>query len=56
MRDDEEMKAELHQRVEDLRDILYRVCDIKKEESERERELVISHGSLPDKIGILINN
>jgi hypothetical protein len=56
LRDDEEMKAELHQRVEDLRDNLYKVCDIKKEESEKERETIMNNGWLPDKIGFLINN
>lgn len=56
MRDDEEVKAELHQRVEDLRDNLYRICDMKKEESEKERELIMNNGWLPDKIGFLTNH
>lgn len=56
MRDDEEVRAELHQRVEDLRDSLYRICDAKKEESEREREMIINDGWLVDKIGFLINH
>ena len=56
MREDEEIKAELHQRVEDLNDTLWTICDTKKSESEREREALMNNGWLPDKIGILTNH
>ncbi len=56
MRDDEEVKAELHQRVSDLMETLWNICDTKKSESEREREAVMNNGWLPDKTGILTNH
>lgn len=56
MREDEEIRSELHQRVEDLKDCLYKICDAKKEESEREREMVMNDGWLVDKIGFLVNH
>lgn len=56
IRDDEEVKAELHQRVEDLKENLWKICDVKKLESEKEREIVMNNGWLPDKIGFMINH
>jgi SMC interacting uncharacterized protein involved in chromosome segregation len=56
MRDDEEVKAELHQRVEDLREKLWNICDKKKADSEKERESIMNNGWLPDKIGVLTNH
>lgn len=56
MREDEEVKAELHQRVEDLNETLWNICDNKKAESEKERETIMNNGWLPDKIGLLINH
>lgn len=56
MRDDEEVKAELHQRVEDLKENLWKICDNKKLESERERETIINNGWLQDKTGLLTND
>jgi hypothetical protein len=56
MRDDEEVKAELHQRVEDLRERLWNICDKKKADSEKERESIMNNGWLPDKIGMLTNH
>ncbi len=56
MRDDEEVKAELHQRVSDLNETLWNICDTKKSESEREREAIMNNGWLPDKTGILTNH
>jgi SMC interacting uncharacterized protein involved in chromosome segregation len=56
MREDEEVKAELHQRVEDLNETLWNICDTKKSESEKERETIMNNGWLPDKIGLLINH
>lgn len=56
MRDDEEVKAELHQRVEDLKDQLWNICDKKKEDAEKERESIMNDGWLDDKLGFLNNN
>ena len=56
IREDEEVKAELHQRVEDLKENLWKICDIKKLESEKERESVMNNGWLQDKIGFMINH
>ncbi len=56
IRDDEEVKAELHQRVEDLKENLWKICDVKKAESEKERESIMNNGWLPDKIGFMINH
>lgn len=55
IRDDEEVKSELHQRVEDLKENLWKICDKKKEDSERELEAIKNDKWLPDKIGILNN-
>lgn len=54
--DDEETKAELHERVNDLRDRLWDICDARKEEAEQERLDIISNSWLQDSTGILINN
>lgn len=56
MRDDEEVRAELHQRVDDLKEDLWKICDNKKAESEKEREQIMNNGWLPDKIGLLTNH
>lgn len=56
MREDEEVKAELHQRVADLNETLWSICDTKKAESEKERENVMNNGWLPDKTGIITNH
>ncbi|EPY73378.1 hypothetical protein CB1_011123001 [Camelus ferus] len=54
--DDEEMKAELHQRVNDLRDRLWDICDARKEEAEQERLDIINKSWLQDSIGITMNH
>ncbi|EPQ11679.1 Sperm flagellar protein 2 [Myotis brandtii] len=54
--DDEETKAELHERVNDLRDRLWDICDARKEEAEQERLDIISNSWLQDSTAILINN
>ncbi|CAK6444122.1 unnamed protein product [Pipistrellus nathusii] len=54
--DDEETKAELHERVNDLRDRLWDICDARKEEAEQERLDIIGNSWLQDSTGILINN
>ncbi|XP_077137805.1 sperm flagellar protein 2 [Ranitomeya variabilis] len=56
MREDEETKAELHQRVDDLRDRLWDICDNRKEEAEQERTELMSDGWLEDRLGILMNH
>ena len=56
MREDEEVKAELHQRIADLNETLWNICDTKKAESEKERETIMNNGWLPDKTGILTNH
>ncbi|XP_069125844.1 sperm flagellar protein 2-like isoform X2 [Argopecten irradians] len=55
MRDDEETKMELHQRVDDLREELWSICDARKAQSETERENIISDGWLDDRLGVLSN-
>ncbi|KAM6224376.1 sperm flagellar protein 2 [Rhynchocyon petersi] len=54
--DDEETKAELHQRVNDLRDRLWDICDTRKEEAEQERVDIINESWLQDSIGIAMNH
>uniref|UniRef100_F7AB98 Sperm flagellar 2 n=1 Tax=Monodelphis domestica TaxID=13616 RepID=F7AB98_MONDO len=54
--EDEETKAELHQRVNDLRDRLWDICDTRKEEAEQERADIIDESWLQDHLGILMNH
>ncbi|XP_009985460.1 PREDICTED: sperm flagellar protein 2-like, partial [Tauraco erythrolophus] len=56
LREDEETKAELHQRVTDLRDLLWDICDNRREEAEQERTDVMNDGWLPDHRGIAMNH
>uniref|UniRef100_H2ZYY7 Sperm flagellar 2 n=1 Tax=Latimeria chalumnae TaxID=7897 RepID=H2ZYY7_LATCH len=56
MQEDEETKAEIHQRVDDLRERLWDICDTRKEESEQERCNIINNGWLIDHTGVLINH
>uniref|UniRef100_A0A672TVZ4 Sperm flagellar 2 n=1 Tax=Strigops habroptila TaxID=2489341 RepID=A0A672TVZ4_STRHB len=56
LRDDEEVKAELHQRVTDLRDLLWDICDNRREEAEQERTDIMNDGWLPDHRGIAVNH
>ncbi|CAH2296490.1 sperm flagellar 2 isoform X4 [Pelobates cultripes] len=56
LRGDEETKAELHQRVDDLRDRLWDICDNRKEEAEQERHDIMNEEWLPDHMGILVNH
>ncbi|KAK7503972.1 hypothetical protein BaRGS_00004704, partial [Batillaria attramentaria] len=56
MREDEETRAELHQRVDDLRERLWNICDERKEQAEKERESVMTDGWLEDRLGILSNH
>nr|AAD56310.1 KPL2 [Rattus norvegicus] len=54
--EDEETKAELHQRVNDLRDRLWDICEARKEEAEQERLDIINESWLQDYIGITMNH
>ncbi|KAM9509883.1 sperm flagellar protein 2-like [Guaruba guarouba] len=56
LREDEEAKAELHQRVTDLRDLLWDICDNRREEAEQERTDIMNDGWLPDHRGIAVNH
>ncbi|KAM9213773.1 sperm flagellar protein 2 [Leptosomus discolor] len=56
LREDEETKAELHQRVTDLRDHLWDICDKRREEAEQERTDIMNDGWLPDHRGIAMNH
>ncbi|XP_069483223.1 sperm flagellar protein 2 isoform X2 [Ambystoma mexicanum] len=52
----EGIKEELHQRIDDLRDRLWDICDNRKDEAEQERNNIINNGWLPDHIGIVLNH
>ncbi|XP_042731295.1 LOW QUALITY PROTEIN: sperm flagellar protein 2 [Lagopus leucura] len=56
LREDEETKAELHQRLTDLRDLLWDICDKRREEAEQERTDIMNDGWLRDHKGIAINH
>uniref|UniRef100_A0A8C2T707 Sperm flagellar 2 n=1 Tax=Coturnix japonica TaxID=93934 RepID=A0A8C2T707_COTJA len=56
LREDEETKAELHQRLTDLRDRLWDICDKRREEAEQERTDIMNDGWLRDHRGIAINH
>ncbi|XP_013409132.1 sperm flagellar protein 2 isoform X2 [Lingula anatina] len=55
-RDDEETRSELHQRVDDLRERLWSICDERKDNAEKERTDIINDGWLEDRLGILSND
>ncbi|KAM6156501.1 sperm flagellar protein 2 [Erethizon dorsatum] len=54
--DDEETKAELHQRLNDLRDRLWDICDARKEKAEQERLSIISESWFHDSLRITMNH
>uniref|UniRef100_A0A670YFV2 Sperm flagellar 2 n=1 Tax=Pseudonaja textilis TaxID=8673 RepID=A0A670YFV2_PSETE len=54
--DDDETKEELHQRVTDLRDRLWDICENRRDEAEQERCDIMNDGWLPDRIGLLMNH
>ncbi|XP_018418957.1 PREDICTED: sperm flagellar protein 2 [Nanorana parkeri] len=56
MWEDEETKAEMHQRLDDLRDRLWDICDNRKEEAEQEQADIMNDGWLQDHLGILMNH
>ncbi|NWT18281.1 SPEF2 protein, partial [Vireo altiloquus] len=56
LQDDEETKAELHQRVTNLRDLLWDICDNRREEAEQERINIMNEEWLPDRRGLAVNH
>ncbi|KAJ6656096.1 hypothetical protein lerEdw1_004145 [Lerista edwardsae] len=54
--EDDEMKEELHQRVTDLRDRLWDICENRRDEAEQERCDIMNNGWLPDRMGLLMNH
>ncbi|XP_065657817.1 sperm flagellar protein 2 isoform X5 [Hydra vulgaris] len=56
MRNDEECKAELHQRVDDLCERLWEISDMRKDEAEKELLSIIEDGWLQDNAGFLLNH
>ncbi|NXH88460.1 SPEF2 protein, partial [Edolisoma coerulescens] len=56
LQDDEETKAELHQRVTNLRDLLWDICDNRREEAEQERIDIMNEEWLPDHKGLAMNH
>lgn len=55
MRSDDETMSELHQKVDDLRDRLWNICDERKVQAETERQDIINDGWLDDRLGIVSN-
>uniref|UniRef100_A0A8C3DZL3 Sperm flagellar 2 n=1 Tax=Corvus moneduloides TaxID=1196302 RepID=A0A8C3DZL3_CORMO len=56
LQDDEETKAELHQRVTNLKDLLWDICDSRREEAEQERINIMNEEWLPDHRGLAMNH
>ncbi|XP_076812230.1 sperm flagellar protein 2-like [Clavelina lepadiformis] len=56
LRMDEESKSELHQRLGDLRERLWDICDTRKEQVESERSNIMTEGWMEDHLGILTNH
>ncbi len=56
VREDEETRGELHQRVDDLRERIWSICDERKEQAEKERGSVMNDGWLDDHLGLLNNH
>ncbi|KAJ8285298.1 hypothetical protein GJAV_G00025240 [Gymnothorax javanicus] len=56
MREDELTKAELHQRLDDLRERLWDATDARREDAERERSGIMGDGWLDDHSAVLINH
>lgn len=56
MRKDEDFKAELHLRLDELCERLWDIVDKRKEEDEQERASLMSNGWLEEHTAVLINN
>ncbi|KAK7933524.1 hypothetical protein WMY93_004420 [Mugilogobius chulae] len=55
MRSDEETKAELHLRLQELCERLWNICEKRKEENEQEMAAVMEDGWLSDHTALLVN-
>ncbi|XP_017267645.1 sperm flagellar protein 2 isoform X2 [Kryptolebias marmoratus] len=56
MREDEDTKAELHLRLDELRERLWDIIDHRKEENEQERATLTSNGWLEAHTALLLNH
>lgn len=56
MRSDEETMSELHQKVDDLKERLWNICDERKTQAENERQDIMNDGWLDDRLGIISNH
>ncbi|XP_056134479.1 sperm flagellar protein 2 [Lampris incognitus] len=56
IRDDDDTKAELHQRLDDLCERLWDICDKRRREDGQERDTIMGNGWLEDHISVLINH
>jgi len=56
LRDDCDVRADLHQRVDDVRDRLWNISDERKEQAEAERSAVMTDSWLDDHLGLLDNH
>ena len=56
LRADCEVRADLHQRVDDVRDRLWSISDERKEQAEAERAAVMGDSWLDDHLGLLDNH
>ncbi|XP_065828319.1 sperm flagellar protein 2-like isoform X2 [Oscarella lobularis] len=55
LRIDGDMKSQLHQEVEDLRERLWDISDRRREEAEDERQTVMNEQWLEDRLGLICN-
>jgi len=55
-RDDCDVRCDLHQRVDDVRDRLWNISDERKEQAELERTSVMTDSWLDDHLGLLDNH
>ena len=53
---DDETKAELHQRCDDLRDRLWKICEMKRDSAEKRRGDIASSGWLEERVSIVLNH
>ncbi|XP_049907303.1 sperm flagellar protein 2 isoform X2 [Epinephelus moara] len=56
MREDEDTKAELHLRLDELRERLWDISDKRKEEDEQEKAALMDNGWLEEHTAVLINH
>lgn len=56
MRDDDEVKAELHCRVAEFREKMWTICDVRREECENERKRIIGENWVTTQISHVANN